>query len=70
MDTIAAWRKRQGLTQQALAEMIGSSVTSVANWEQGRYDPSAVMLLRLADALGGIDPRLIALPSLIDTVDS
>lgn len=43
-------RKQLGLTQQALAVLIGVSVSTVRNWEQGRRRPrsSAQALLKIA----------------------
>lgn len=40
-DQIRALRKRLGLTQQALAYRIGSSVDSVRKWEQGVKTPGS-----------------------------
>lgn len=61
MKSIGELRRLAKLSQRELAEKIGSSSTSVANWEQGIYDPSARQLLKLA-AVFGVDPREIVLP--------
>src|SRR3954462_15071892 len=45
-------RTRAGLTQPQLADRAGVSKATVADLEQGRYEPSWPMLLALAGALG------------------
>jgi putative transcriptional regulator len=45
-------RSRAGLTQPQLAERAGVSKATVADLEQGRYEPSWPMVLALAGALG------------------
>ncbi len=47
-----AYRRRHGLTQKALAGLLGVSMTSVADWEQGRKFPEWHSLVRLADLFG------------------
>lgn len=44
-------RESQGLTQQALAELIGVDRTAIAHIEAGRSMPSAQVLIRLCRAL-------------------
>lgn len=46
-------RRRQaaGMSQEALAARIGVSQSSLQQWEQGRYWPSAFWLPKLAAAL-------------------
>lgn len=44
-------RKRAGLTQAALADLISHVRTSVVNMEAGRQDPTIATLARLAVAL-------------------
>lgn len=44
-------RKRQGITQEALAEMIGIEVPSLSNLETGKYAPSIETLQKLSDVL-------------------
>ncbi|MBF2097482.1 MAG: helix-turn-helix transcriptional regulator [Gloeomargaritaceae cyanobacterium C42_A2020_066] len=45
-------RLAAGLTQSALAELLGVSRTSVINWEMGRALPSFSHLVRLREVLG------------------
>jgi putative transcriptional regulator len=44
-------RKRLGLSQSAFAAMMGVSLRTLQEWEQGRHQPSgpALALLRIAD---------------------
>ena len=55
LDTIGqrirAQRKRAGLNQGALADRLGVTQPTVANWEAGVHDPRQLMLAKLADAL-------------------
>ena len=45
-------RLEQGLTQQELAERMGTSHSAISRIESGRHTTSAPTLQRLADALG------------------
>ena len=40
------------MSQQELADMVGASVASVSNWENGDYMPSLRTTVRIADVLG------------------
>jgi transcriptional regulator with XRE-family HTH domain len=42
-------RKAAGLTQQAVAKTLGLHQTTVARWEQGKFEPSLTHGLRLAE---------------------
>jgi transcriptional regulator with XRE-family HTH domain len=48
---ISALRKKQGLTQEALAELIGCSVEFISLVERGVNAPSVAGLQGFADAL-------------------
>jgi transcriptional regulator with XRE-family HTH domain len=45
-------RARAGLTQQELAQRIGTTQSAVARWERGRARPSLETLLRVVRACG------------------
>ena len=49
---IARLRKRQGLTQQALAERLGVSDKAVSKWERGESVPDISVLKNIADLFG------------------
>jgi transcriptional regulator with XRE-family HTH domain len=50
--TIAAHRRGAGLTQERLAERLGTSAEWVSQIERGVGRPSVETVLRIADALG------------------
>ena len=45
-------RAMQGLNQDDLAYLIGANRNSIANWERGRSEPSAMYFVRLSRVLG------------------
>lgn len=47
-NTIALLRKREGLTQEALAEMVGVTRQTIIALEKGNYIPSVLLALKLA----------------------
>lgn len=51
-DNIILLRKRAGLTQEQLAEMVGVAQPTVQRWEQGKREPDFEALSTLAQALG------------------
>lgn len=58
--TVKAMRQRLGLTQQALASLLGLSFVSVNKWENGGSSPtglSAVLLQLLESALRSHSPE-------------
>ena len=51
-ENLQAFRKKNGLTQEDLAELLGVSRQAVSKWEQGDGYPEVEKLLILADKLG------------------
>ncbi|MFM4647545.1 LexA family protein [Aeromonas bivalvium] len=51
-ERIKELRKKHGLTQQKLGELIGVNKASISQWEQGEYAPSGDNLVALAKAFG------------------
>ena len=49
---IAQARRERGLTQEALAERVGVSQTSIVRIEKGHTSPSVPNLIAIADTLG------------------
>ena len=49
---IAAYRKRDGLTQATLAEKLNYSDKAVSKWERGESIPDVLILMQLADLFG------------------
>lgn len=44
-------RKKRGLTQKQLAELLGVKQSNISRWESGVYLPNAATLKKMADAL-------------------
>lgn len=51
-ESIRRNRKQKGMTQEALAQMLGVSAQAVSKWETGQSAPDIGLLLPLAKALG------------------
>ena len=51
-ENLQAFRKKNGLTQEDLAELLGVSRQAVSKWEQGDGYPEVEKLLILAEKLG------------------
>jgi putative transcriptional regulator len=51
-NTIAEHRKRQGMTQQQLADAVAAARQTIIALEQGRYNPSLLLAFRITRALG------------------
>ena len=49
---IAAYRKRDGLTQASLAEKLNYSDKAVSKWERGESIPDVLILMQLAELFG------------------
>ncbi len=49
---IAAYRKRQGLTQAGLAEKLNYSDKAISKWERGESMPDVLTLVQLAEHFG------------------
>ena len=52
VEKIAALRKEQGMSQEALGEKLGLSRQAVSKWENGTSDPSTSNLCALAKLYG------------------
>lgn len=61
-NTLAATRKAFGMTQDELARAVKVSRQTVSSMEQGAYNPSATLALRLAALFGVSVEQLFALP--------
>lgn len=51
MTAIQFYRDKIGMTQQALADILGVSQGAVSNWENGDRKPDIFTLKKIADAL-------------------
>ena len=45
-------RKSQGMTQESLAELVGTKKSNISRLESGRYNPSLDFLVKMAGGLG------------------
>ena len=45
-------RKEQGMSQEHLAEIVGTKKSNISRLESGRYNPSLDFLIKVADGLG------------------
>lgn len=62
-SNIAAYRKRQGLTQAGLAEKLNYSDKAVSKWERGESMPDVLTLVQLAELFGVTVNDLLADPN-------
>lgn len=45
-------RKSQGMTQESLADLVGTKKSNISRLESGRYNPSIDFLVKVAGGLG------------------
>ena len=62
-SNIAAYRKRDGLTQAMLAEKLNYSDKAVSKWERGESIPDVLTLMQLADLFGTTVNDLVCDPN-------
>ena len=64
---LSAWRKRKGLTQEQLANILNVTKSTVSRWEKGVRHIDMADLQRIAEAFG-VDPvALFLAPEDIDS---
>lgn len=51
-DRLKTFRKRSGMTQEALAEKVGVAKSTIAGYENGNREPDVLKIKKLAFALG------------------
>lgn len=51
-DQLRSVRKAQGMTQESLAERVGTKKSNISRLESGRYNPSLDFLVKVAAGLG------------------
>lgn len=61
LNHLTALRKQRGLTQSALAEMLGVEQPTIQRWEKGKREPNIDQLIALAKALD-IEPGTLIDP--------
>jgi transcriptional regulator with XRE-family HTH domain len=66
-EAIRQLRKQAGLSQEQLAELVGTDLTQIGGLERGVRNPSYSTLVRVATAL---DVRVAAIASLADEIEN
>jgi len=56
---IREWRKKRGLTQEKLAELVDIHVNTLLRWEYGKREPKASEIQKIAKALDITEAELI-----------
>ena len=52
VEQLKSARKAQNVTQEVLAERVGTKKSKISRFESGRYNPSLDFLIKVADSLG------------------
>ena len=52
VEQLTSARKAQNVTQEVLAERVGTKKSNISRFESGRYNPSLDFLIKVADSLG------------------
>lgn len=52
INQIVKVRQQKNMTQEQLAELIGTKKSNISRLESGKYNPSLEMLIKIAQALG------------------
>ena len=52
VEQLKSARKAQNVTQEVLAERVGTKKSHISRVESGRYNPSLDFLIKVADSLG------------------
>ena len=52
VEQLKSARKAQNVTQEVLAERVGTKKSNISRFESGRYNPSLDFLIKVADRLG------------------
>ena len=51
VEQLKSARKAQNVTQEMLAERVGTKKSNISRFESGRYNPSLDFLIKVADSL-------------------
>ena len=52
VEQLKSARKAQNVTQEVLAERVGTKKSNISRFESGRYNPSLDFLIKVAGSLG------------------
>ena len=56
---IKQWRKRVGLTQEKLADLVNVHLNTLSRWELGQREPRASEIAKLCEVLGVSEAELL-----------
>ena len=59
---IKQWRKRVGLTQEKLADLVNVHLNTLSRWELGQREPRASEIAKLCEVLGVSEAELLRGP--------
>ena len=59
---IKQWRKRVGLTQEKLADLVNVHLNTLSRWELGQREPRASEIAKLCEVLGVSETELLRGP--------
>lgn len=59
---IKQWRKRVGLTQEKLADLVNVHLNTLSRWELGQREPRASEIVKLCEVLGVSEAELLRGP--------
>lgn len=60
---IKQWRKRIGLTQEKLADLVNVHLNTLSRWELGQREPRASEIIKLCEVLGVSEAELLRDPA-------
>ena len=60
---IKQWRKRVGLTQEKLADLVNVHLNTLSRWELGQREPRASEIAKLCEVLGVSEAELLREPA-------
>ncbi len=52
VEQLKSARKAQNVTQEVLAERVGTKKSNISRFESGKYNPSLDFLVKVAESLG------------------
>ena len=58
-ENIAVIRKRRGITQEELAQMLSVNTITLSRWENGHFEPKASMINKLCKVLHCTETELL-----------
>ena len=60
---IARIRKKKGITQEKLAQLLSITTVTLSRWENGHFEPKASVIKRLCEVLNCTETELLSGPT-------